>query len=127
MKKLLLILLAYSLTICTCFGQIEVTGHVTDFNGEPILATIHGHGNSMLSFSKSDGSFEIYTSLDSLTLAFRAVGYKMKKVKILESKSIDVKLKPTYISKVTIDLKTGGYPKPLSKIKNINRLLFILL
>lgn len=110
----LVILLGYNAQ-----GQIKVTGHLKDMSGNPISSFIHVNVQSII-YSDSAGYFEASTSSDSLVLVFRADGYKMKKVKVLKSENIEVKLITTFVSKAGDVFENGTNPEPISKIENEN-------
>lgn len=104
----------------TVFGQIKVTGRVTNLSGKPISIFIYVNSHEKTfpsaTYSGPDGSFQAETSSDSLILTFRGEGYKMKQIKLFENKTIEVKLRETFQS--IAEFAADSSLKPLSKIEN---------
>jgi hypothetical protein len=93
----------YFIIACnSAIGQIKVTGHVIDNNGNLIYARIYLNsqesGKYFSWYPEDTGYFEATTSSDFLTIVFILEGYKMKKINVYESKYMEVKLTETFKS-----------------------------
>ncbi len=95
MKKLLLILNLYFITLTLVFAQTKITGAITDSeNNEPIVgANIIIKGKLTGTITDSKGFFELNTALKlPLTLQISVIGYENKEVEVSTESNLSISL-----------------------------------
>lgn len=93
MQKLLLLLMAFIVTISSAMAQKEVTGKVTDDTGQPLPgATIVVKGTSNGTVSNSDGNYSILNVPDNAVLVFSFVGMLTREVTVGNQTTVNISL-----------------------------------
>ncbi len=93
MQKLLLLLLAFIVTISSAMAQKEVTGKVTDDSGQPLPgATIVVKGTSNGTVSNSEGNYSILNVPEDAVLTFSFVGMLTREIRVGNQTTVNVSL-----------------------------------
>ncbi len=95
MKKGLLVLLLSFFSIASMVAQREISGTVTDQNGEPLIgATVLVKGTQTGTVTDIDGTYSVNVQEENNTLVFSYTGFATQEIEIGVSNTIDVTLVP---------------------------------
>ena len=93
MQKLLLLFMAFIVTISSAIAQKEVTGKVTDDTGQPLPGvTIIVKGTTNGTISVSDGSYSVSKVPDDAVLVFSFIGMLTQEITVGNQTNINVKM-----------------------------------
>jgi len=81
------------LNATTAFGQLKITGRVTDTHNEPLPgASIVVKGSVVGTLSNTNGEFELNTRADSVLLSITYVGFKPYELQVYKSSFVEIQL-----------------------------------
>ena len=98
MRKLLLLLMVFVVTISSTMAQKSITGTVTDNNGAPLPGvTVFIKGTAIGSVTNIDGVYTLSVPNDSKSLMFSFIGMKTQEIEIGTQSSINVAMEADMI------------------------------
>src|SRR5262245_11782883 len=91
MKKLLLILLTITFFQNISFGQVTVSGKVTDKNKNPLVGvTVAEKGSTNGTYTDSQGDYSIVLKKTPAPLIFSYIGYATQEISVTTETHLDV-------------------------------------
>jgi hypothetical protein len=121
MKPYLMLLVCFLLSITTQAQTFNLSGTITDNNGEPIpFATILVKNTSKGSSANSDGQYTLNLSSGSYDVLFKAIGFKQetRNINIKGNQAVNVSLSPEAYQLQNVVVKAGGEDPAYEIIRN---------
>jgi hypothetical protein len=111
MKPYLMLLVYFLVSLTTRAQTFNLSGTITDNNGEPIpFATILVKNTSKGSSANSDGQYTLSLSSGSYDVLFKAIGFKQetRTINIKGNQVVNVSLSPEAYQLQNVVVKAGG-------------------
>lgn len=124
MKPYLMLLVCFLMSLTTQAQTFNLSGTITDNNGEPIpFATILVKNTSKGSSANSDGQYTLSLSSGSYDVLFKAIGFKQetRAINIKGNQVVNVSLSPEAYQLQNVVVKAGGEDPAYEIIRNAIR------
>jgi len=115
MQKILLLLIAAIFLSAFHFGSLQVSGTVSDEQGNPLEnATVALKGSSIATLTNIYGKYALAVDKANAVLVFSAPGYVSKEVKVGNATIVDVTLSP--VQEMLQEVVVTGYAKKTKRM-----------